>query len=364
MKTRKFFGFLMILASGFLFVNCTSDPIPGPPGEDGIDGVDGQDGQDGVSGTASCVACHNNTLRSEIAAGFDVSAHASGSVGFAENRAGCASCHGTAGFIEFLETGEAAGPFSGDNTISCNACHDSHRTFDFENDGPDYALRNPDPTQLVLAPSVTIDFEDSSNNCISCHQPRDSYEIPALNPDGTYEITSFRFGPHHGPQSTVLEGILGAEIAGNVDYPARASAAHRTGASCVACHMGPSDDPEIGGHSWNYVESNCIECHSAVPGSSTSYQNDYPELFALLRQVQGTDPDGNPITGILYEEFDDENNRSVYANEGVWPDVAAMAAWNYKTIYEDQSRGIHNPKYTEALLQNSIQAVQELLNNQ
>ena len=127
--------------------------------------------------------------------------------------------------------------------------------------------------------------------------------------------------------------------------------------------MGESDDPELGGHSWTPIQSNCIECHGAVPGSSSSYQNEYPELFALLQQVEGTDPDGNPITGILYEEFED-GHRSVYANEGVWPDVAAMAAWNYKTIYEDQSKGIHNPRYTEALLKNSIQAVQELLNNQ
>ena len=40
--------------------------------------------------------------------------------------------------------------------VSCNTCHDSHRTFDFENDGPDYALRNPDPSDLVLAPGIIV----------------------------------------------------------------------------------------------------------------------------------------------------------------------------------------------------------------
>jgi hypothetical protein len=369
MKINKLFGLLMILASAFLFVNCTSDPVPGPPGADGVDGIDGVDGADGVDGTASCVSCHNNTLRSEIESGFAVSLHLTGDTwpdrgAFAGGA--CAKCHSGQGYPEFIESGEITSSGSDlEVPMSCNSCHSNHNTFDFENDGPDYALRNTAPTVLDLAPSISLDFGDASNNCITCHQPRPA-DIPAINPDGTYEITSIRFGPHHSPQSTMLEGILGAEITGPFEYPARASAAHRTNSSCVQCHMGESEDPEIGGHSWNHIESNCITCHGAVPGSSNSYINDYPELFALLRQVKGTDPDGNPITGIVYEEFDEDDEgilvRSVYSTPGVWPDVAAMAAWNYKTVYEDQSRGIHNPKYTEALLKNSIQAVQELLN--
>jgi hypothetical protein len=49
MKNLKLFGSLMVFASALLCVQCTSDPITGPPGTDGIDGIDGQDGQDGVS---------------------------------------------------------------------------------------------------------------------------------------------------------------------------------------------------------------------------------------------------------------------------------------------------------------------------
>jgi hypothetical protein len=79
-------------------------------------------------------------------------------------------------------------------------------------------------------------------------------------------------------------------------------------------------------------------------------------LLALLQQVEGVDPDtGDPILGIIQDDGES-------ANEGVFSDVAAMAAWNYKTALEDQSRGIHNPDYTKALLKNSIEAVRELLN--
>ena len=52
MKNFKLIRFLMSLALGLLLVQCTSEPIPGPPG------ANGQDGQDGVStgpGTSTTV---------------------------------------------------------------------------------------------------------------------------------------------------------------------------------------------------------------------------------------------------------------------------------------------------------------------
>ena len=157
----------------------------------------------------------------------------------------------------------------------------------------------------------------------------------------------------------MLEGILGAEIAGKEEFPSRGSAKHRTGSSCVQCHMGESNDVELGGHSWTPVDAVCIGCHQAVPGEADGFDDDMEELVALLLRVEGVDPNGDPIVGILYY---DEEQEGYYANVGTWPDVAAMAAWNYKYAYEDQSEGVHNPNYTKALLKNSIEAVKELLN--
>ena len=48
-----------------------------------------------------------------------------------------------------------------------------------------------------------------------------------------------------------------------------------------------------------------------------------------------------------------------YYNEGIYPVVLAQAAWNYKTLLEDKSEGVHNPDYVKALLSNSIEALQE-----
>ena len=278
--------------------------------------------------------------------------------GYYNNTTFCSKCHSGLGYEQFIETGEIIGSEDLEVPLSCNSCHSNHDTFDFENDGPDYALRNVAPTNLDIAPTIALDFGGPSNNCITCHQPRPA-EIPSLNPDGTFEITNFRFGPHHSPQSTMLEGILGAEIPGDEVYDAPGTFPHRTGSSCVNCHMGESTDPEVGGHSWNWVAESCTQCHPPLD-EATGYQDSIDELIALLLQVEGVDADtGEPIVGIIYY---DEEEEGYYATEGIFPDVAAMAVWNYKYAYEDQSKGIHNPSYTMALLKNSIQAVEDLLN--
>jgi nitrate/TMAO reductase-like tetraheme cytochrome c subunit len=363
MKSHPFFRLLMIVVSGFLFVQCTSDPIPGPPGQDGIDGVDGVDGQDGVSGTASCVSCHSNSTREPILASFELSLHGSGTTFGRGSSANCAQCHGSEGFIDYVTIGAVdttAGAYSPAVPFNCAPCHSSHRTFDFENDGPDFALRNPDAQNLVLDPTYTIDFGGSSNNCITCHQPRNSYEIPAVNTSGTYIITSSRFGPHYGPQSTMLEGILGAPIAGSTAYPGAGTATHRTAASCVSCHMGESNVADLGGHSWLPTDESCIQCHpNGIPDEMNGFTEGMATLAQLLANVVGEeyaeDADGNlvgtgvPIVGIIV-------NGS--ARPGIWPTEAAQAAWNYKTLEQDQSRGIHNPGYSRALLNNSIEALQ------
>ena len=369
MKTQRLLQLLMILASGFFF-QCTSDPIPGPPGADGKDGIDGVDGVDGVDGTASCISCHSNSTREPLLAQFELSVHATGSAWQRGASASCAQCHGEEGFIDYVTFGavDTAGYAGIVSPMYCSTCHDKHETFDFENDGQDYALRNEGPQTLVLDPTYTIDFEGASNNCVTCHQPRNSYEIPAVNPDGTYLVNTTRFGPHHGPQSTLLEGILGAQIAGSTGYPGVASATHRTGSSCVNCHMSEGATEAEGGHTWVPTEEACITCHTnGVPSEINGYTAGMATLAGLLANVVGQeferDADNNPVydangdlvlTGnqVIGIIVNNSSQRGLFSTE------AAQAAWNYMTLYEDNSKGIHNPAYARALLNNSIEALQ------
>ena len=386
MKKVKLLSYLVILISGFMFLQCTSDKIIYSSGFDGADGVDGVDGVDGIDGgAAECIACHSNTHRDDIYASFELSGHALNghTGGYYGSREDCARCHSNEGYIDLMETGSvraggyySSGPaeyliddngtpddetddffvldddpdsptfglpiitnetFQNATKINCSTCHGSHRSFDFENDGNDLALRQGFmPTTMLIDPSITIDM-GLSNTCVNCHQPRDSYAVPG--PVDDYVNTSSRFGPHHGPQSTMVFGLLGAEIAGSVAYPSAGISQHAE-VSCIGCHMGETTDGGDGVHSFWPTDNTCAECHS------TSIEN-------LV--VGGFDDDMATLKADLVAlGVIAANDRPI---PGTYPANVAQALWNYRTLLEDKSHGIHNPEYAKALLTNSLEAL-------
>lgn len=339
MKNIKFLSLLMIAATSLLFIQCTTDPIPGPAGSDGVDGVDGTDG---ISGTAECAACHNVSTTEAVHSSYLYSQHAKGDyVGYAGGRASCAQCHSNEGYVDYVMTGSAT-DYDSPTAISCTTCHGNHTSFDFENDGYDYALRMPGAVTLITDESVSIDYENGSNNCAFCHQPRRTG--PVDNGMGLYEQTSSHWGPHHGPQVTLLEGIQGMEIAGSTEYPAPTTAAHRTGSSCTECHMGtPSGNAIDGLHTMRPTTTACTTCHSnGIPEEVTGLKETMDALLVILEEE-----------GILHED----ENGEVHPVVGTFPILTAEAAWNYLLIMEDKSDGLHNPKYAKALLENSLEAL-------
>jgi hypothetical protein len=137
----------------------------------------------------------------------------------------------------------------------------------------------------------------------------------------------------------VLEGIMGANIAGSATYPTPGSAVHRKGASCNSCHMSESADENTGLHTWVPSEESCTSCHtSGVPTEAAGFTADMETLHGLLLAKGAITESGSTVPGI-------------------YPAAVAQAVWNYKTLEEDKSKGIHNPKYVKALLKNSIEAV-------
>ena len=365
MRKIKLINLLLIVTTSLLLVNCTTDPIPGPAGEDGIDGVDGEDGMDGISGTAECIACHNATTSENAHASYLFSGHYNenmdhdvdgdgvndplsqyGNRGF--GGLSCTSCHTSDGYIDWAEQGSAAGGshpvYPGTQTITCTTCHNKHSSFDFENDGFDYALRRIDPVMLEADNSYTIDYgkdEMTSHTCATCHQPRAKFE-DAIQEDGLVNVSS-RFGPHYGAQSTLLEGIHGAELPGYSYDGANKSAGHRSGSSCTKCHMGePTDGNNDGLHTKNPTETSCTVCHSNGIPSKDFLKEDFQALEDLLvaKGIITIDADGN--VSIVEDKYEL---------------IPAAALWNYKMIYYDHSHGVHNPEYSKDLVQNSIDAL-------
>ena len=375
MKNSKFLSFLLIAASSLIFMQCTSD-YTAIPGQDGIDGIDGTDGTNGINGAdgvgvQECIDCHSSDYREPIHEAYAVSRHGSGSSWARGSSTDCAQCHSNEGYIDYLSDlyVDANGDQSVNqnfayqgNSITCTGCHaqdQGHRSFDFATDGNDFALRNIDAVHLVIDPTVTVDLANTneplglSNTCVTCHQPRNSYPVPSGTDDIT--ITSSRYGPHHGPQSTLFEGIMAANIVGSTGYPgagANGDNGHRKGTSCVGCHMGESTNPDEGGHTWMPNEEACTACHtSGAPSEVTGFATDFQTLHDLLEAKGFIDSSGYVLGA-------DGVNRASSSNPGDYAVKDAQAIWNYKTLEEDKSNGVHNPKYAKALLKNTIEYLQ------
>ncbi|WP_372770362.1 cytochrome c3 family protein [Lutibacter sp.] len=356
MKNLKLLSFLMILASSLMFIQCTSDPIAGPQGFPGIDGYVGEDGEDGVAGTATCVSCHNKTHRKPIEDSFPLSKHSTG-----KTRDGrCAACHSQEGYFAalkgtFNELDYPSGTVLTKKT--CTTCHNKHSTFDFENDGYDFALRSFGPVELNQMPGVTIDFNNTSNMCVQCHQPRDAE--PSFEADGTYIVTSENngIGPHYGVNATFMKGIQGYAITGDVAIPGAGDNPHSV-LSCTKCHMGDPNTnsqegfgyDDNGSHTFNPTLNTCIKCHD---GLTTFDRNGFQtEILALEEQLKDLMFAKNmAVMG---------SRRPELITGQVLPKAYVEIFWNYASATSDHSHGIHNPPYTEAMLKNAIQKLNSL----
>ncbi len=325
---------LMILALA-VAAGCTKEGPAGPQGPAG------EDGTDGVDGNASCIQCHTIEYMNQIEEQYAMSGHSAGLyVGYAGSRNDCAMCHSDEGFRETQHTGldTTANDIPIPTHIQCSTCHSFHQTLDFENDGPDYAVRENGPVDLLMyrgsEPPVNLDFGNNSNLCLNCHQPRRAE--PEDDGSGMFTITSTHYGPHHGTQGTFLQGIGGAEI--GVGYPEPGSSTH-TQAGCTGCHMHEYADEE-GGHTWKVPVASCTPCHEGattldINGVQTEIEDLMEQLKDELLALGIIDEEGHPIPG-------------------TYPLVQVQAFYNYAGLVDDRSNGVHNPGYIKQLVTNSI----------
>jgi hypothetical protein len=162
----------------------------------------------------------------------------------------------------------------------------------------------------------------------------------------TFQITSTHYGPHYSTQANIVAGMGLAEIQGTVAYPQPGSNYHHTAqSSCNGCHMGDYAN-RTGGHTWNPNLNSCKECHETADfnygGRQTDVATKLKEINKKLIEfgvLQGDDVAGyTPVVG-------------------THPIILVRAYFNYKAIKEDRSLGVHNPRYVNALLQNTLEAL-------
>ncbi len=320
----------------------------GPAGPDGPPGPEGPAGPQGPAGEAaaavevvaadlSCTECHNDTtLITGKRTSWSISRHGTGTAFVRGTSASCAGCHSGGAFSERIAAGlhpnelEAGDP--NPTRQDCRACHQIHTTYT----GEDFALETTDPVVLYAVEGVTYDGGEG-NLCVNCHQPRRVF--PEAE-DGMITGITSHWGPHHGPQSTMLLGVGGA----GVEEGDSSSHYRVVDDTCVTCHMG-----EGSSHTFEPEVERCLECHDDaenfdIEGVQTEVQAMLDELGDLLVAegvLSENGPDGHPIV----EEA---------------PENVALALYNWIYVaHEDKSLGVHNPDYTRDLLQAGIDALSQ-----
>jgi formate-dependent nitrite reductase cytochrome c552 subunit len=293
------------------------------------------------------------------------------------NSASCAACHTHQGFIERIATGAMA-PASAIATplpIDCRTCHQIHTTYT----DADYALTATAPVTLFntdyeTGEPITVDFGAAAGNlCAQCHQGRPLTDrvadgvLPVINGQDV-EVTSSRFGLHHGPQAQVVGGVGAYEFPGSRTISGGPNS-HGDPASnekmCATCHMAESSSGlELGGHTWRVSFDNegvrepnvagCNTCHNDFE-DFTEFGNVPEQIEGLLVQIEQILVDSGfkreMTPGYTYHEL------SVQVNTGVWGANLVAAMLNWQMFAEDRSLGLHNPPYARAVLTNTLEAI-------
>ena len=226
-------------------------------------------------------------------------------------------------------------------------------------------------------------------------------------------IPSYRTHVHYGTIGAVYAGQGGVQFTGSLIYE---NSTHTTAASCQDCHMATVFG-RAGGHtfrmrngegaltsttSWNFNGCNVTGCHTSPINSSTTsfWKTPRTEIQTLLNSLATKLNSVGGGTDILHTESDGEanlwaglttGNYDGYLNiydpstnpSGVWKNPNPSNSWttdqkavntalttfpslknvvmgsmiNFQLCLREFSLGIHNYKYSKALLQNSIDAL-------
>ncbi|NND92756.1 MAG: polyheme membrane-associated cytochrome C [Granulosicoccus sp.] len=290
---------------------------------------------------------------------------------------GCASCHSTTGFLDFLgEDGSAAGTVEHaartGTVIECASCHND-------------ALRQLD--KVVFPSGLSVTDTGTSTSCTLCHQGRMSTpgvneNLEALPDDGVSADLSF-MNIHY---RAAAASLYGSEVRGGYEYAGKAYAARFTHPeplnNCVGCH-----DP----HALSVRSQQCTECHEGIAedqlasirlgspdhdgdGDTTAGVSvELANLHRLLYDAITLYATGVSKSPVVYDSGsypyffqDTDANGQVDEGEAVFPNRyqswtprLLRAAYNYQFVAKDPGSWAHNPRYAAQLLIDSIEDLQE-----
>ncbi len=311
-----------------------------------------------IESSGNCGQCHDDPWRYNKYAQWENSSHdqALWSNSFAQGTASqnnslqnCIRCHDGQGYINFTKglTTNTTGWTSANHVgIGCATCHDPHGNDNVA------SLRNSPVASDTLANAYShAGLGGKGAICMDCHKGR--------RDNVTYtqtSVTSATWGPHYSVQTDVFLGQNAAQFTTPF-----ISGGHRYALAdgCVTCHAvatvdtGNVNRDKVGGHSFKlynpdtgyYHTASCTPCH----GNITNWNS----FMALMDyDLDGTvESIPNELDGLL------QAIKILLPPTGLdsisWQQIGALndltikkAYYNYQFIKNDQSKGMHNSKYS------------------
>jgi hypothetical protein len=199
----------------------------------------------------------------------------------------------------------------------------------------------------------------TSNVCVMCHKSRK--DVTRYITSSTV-LTSVYWGPHEGPEADVFSGQ------GGYQYPGMAygTSTHQVKLNCVSCHMPDlASNSGVSDHTMVPRVSTCQSCHLGVTsfdvnGGQSQVDLSMSELEAALSTAGFlTRSPTAPYLPLQPDELTDKAFATDLARPGGPPLTAAQAGavYNYMLVARGSAHGVHNPKYVNQLIFDSIVGV-------
>ncbi|MGE5432690.1 MAG: ammonia-forming cytochrome c nitrite reductase subunit c552 [Syntrophomonadaceae bacterium] len=312
-----------------------------------------------------CLTCHDAMTHHRIGYYYNASAHAKWADGSHTGRTGCYPCHSGLAFQKWVDAGKPAqmtttniystnGVAETNVALTCAACHDPH------GNGNPNQLRTM--TTINLRNGYVVPNGGKGAICMNCHSSR--YDVAAkVTSKAPYYGFADHYGPHSNPQADMYFGQNAYQYGQKYDnYTTHAFMDD----ACVTCHMQERTEAgaTISNHDWTMVDDQgkdrieiCQRCHgSSIEEFSDIKGQDYDgngkvegvkievaNLMATLKAKLPIDVTTGDVTGAMKDSLLVKGDRKKVA-----------AIYNYLFVKSDASMGMHNTKYTVALLKASI----------